>query len=202
MTLSSLGAMQRTRFFVFIAKHTPYAKDPPTMRLAEQLRDYVNAAFTGLWIHTQEPDEAEREILEHSRPEGWTIAIWDIARGLHVLGTAEAPPAETTGGDPLAALRALRSLAQPSGTTLLVLHNFHRFLNSPEIVQTAFTELVSGKERRTFIVVLSPAVQITLELEKILRRAGTRVARSGTVRTDCHGTRRRQSQRPADRRRF
>jgi len=137
------------------------------MRLAEQLRDYVNAAFTGLWIHTQEPDEAEREILEHSRSAGWTTAVWDIARGLHVVGATGSPPAEATGGDPLAALRALRSLAQPSGTTLLLLHNFHRFLNSPEIVQTVFTELVSGKERRTFIVVLSPAVQIPLELEKV-----------------------------------
>ena len=137
------------------------------MRLAEQLRDYVNAAFTGLWIHTQEPDEAEREILEHSRSAGWTTAVWDIARGLHVLGPTESVSAETTGGDPLAALRALRSLAQPSGTTLLVLHNFHRFLNSPEIVQTTFAELVGGKERRTFIVVLSPAVQIPLELEKL-----------------------------------
>ena len=83
------------------------------------------------------------------------------------VGPTESPPAEATGGDPLAALRALRSLAQPSGTTLLVLHNFHRFLNSPEIVQTVFTELVGGKERRTFIVVLSPAVQIPLELEKL-----------------------------------
>jgi hypothetical protein len=66
------------------------------MRLAEQLRDYVNAAFTGLWIHTQEPDEAEREMLEHSRSAGWTTAVWDIARGLHVRGVTESPWSTTT----------------------------------------------------------------------------------------------------------
>ena len=28
------------------------------MTLAEQITDYVNAAFSGLYVHTQEPDEA------------------------------------------------------------------------------------------------------------------------------------------------
>jgi hypothetical protein len=31
--------------------------------LVEQMTDYINAAFAGLWIVTCEPDEAEREIL-------------------------------------------------------------------------------------------------------------------------------------------
>jgi len=37
------------------------------MSLADQLNDYVNAAFTGLWVQTSEADEAEREILRHAR---------------------------------------------------------------------------------------------------------------------------------------
>ena len=37
------------------------------MTLTEQLTDYVHAAFTGLWIQTSEPDEAEREIVQHAR---------------------------------------------------------------------------------------------------------------------------------------
>ncbi len=137
------------------------------MRLAAQLSDYIHAAFTGLWIQTQEPDEAEREILEQGRSQGWNIAVWDMARGLTVLGPGAAPPREPSGGDPLAALRALPSLAQPGGTSLLLLHNFHRFLNNPEIVQTTFMELIAGKQRRTFIIVLAPTVQVPLELEKL-----------------------------------
>jgi hypothetical protein len=61
----------------------------------------------------------------------------------------------------------LPALAERGGTALLVLHNFHTFLKSPEVIQTAFTRLVAGKDQRTFLVVLSPVVQIPVELEKL-----------------------------------
>ena len=64
-------------------------------------------------------------------------------------------------------LRALPALAEPDGTTLLLLHNFHRFLGSPEVVQTAFAQLVAGKQQRTFLVVLAAVVQVPAELEKL-----------------------------------
>src|SRR6185436_12188687 len=67
----------------------------------------------------------------------------------------------------LAALRSLPALADEKGTALLVLHNFHRFLANPEVVQTTFQQLVAGKQQRTFIVVLAPVVQIPIELEKL-----------------------------------
>src|SRR5581483_1969442 len=74
---------------------------------------------------------------------------------------------ETSTGDPLTALRALPALADPQGTTILLLHQFHRFCNHPEVVQTAFAQLVAGKQRRTFLIVLAPVVQIPVELEKL-----------------------------------
>ena len=43
------------------------------MKLTEQLTDYIHAACTGLWVHTQEADEAEREILQHARQQGWKL---------------------------------------------------------------------------------------------------------------------------------
>jgi hypothetical protein len=135
------------------------------MSLAEQLTDYVNAAFTGLWVLTQEPDEAEREILRLARDREWTAAAWDVSAGLRLPG---GPAARDAGpGEPLAALRALPALAQRDGTALLLLHNYHRFLNNPEVVQTLFSQLVAGKQQRTFVVVLSPLVQIPVELEKL-----------------------------------
>jgi ATPase family associated with various cellular activities (AAA) len=70
-------------------------------------------------------------------------------------------------GDPLAALRALPALADNKGTALLIMHQFHRFLANPEVVQTTFGQLIAGKQQRTFIVVLSPVVQIPVELEKL-----------------------------------
>ena len=47
-----------------------------------------------------------------------------------------------------------------------MLVNFHRFLQSAEIVQALARQLAAGKQNRTFIVILSPVVQIPTELEK------------------------------------
>jgi hypothetical protein len=137
------------------------------MTLSERITDYVNAAFTGLWIATHEPDEAEREIAGCARDRGWKIAIWDVAQGLRVPRGAGNARTDAQAGEPLAALRALPALAERDGTALLLLHNFHRFLNSPEVVQSTFAQLTAGKQQRTFIVVLAPVVQIPVELEKL-----------------------------------
>ncbi len=136
------------------------------MRLADQLTSYIAAAFTGVWIETREADEAEREIMQLARKNQWKLAVWDVANGLRVPGATSANT-DSSGGDPLAALRALPALADDKGTAILVLHNFHRFLTSAEVVQTVFAQLVAGKQQRTFIVVLAPTSQIPVELEKL-----------------------------------
>ena len=137
------------------------------MKLAEQLTDYVHAAFSGLWIRTSEPDEAEREILQHAKDRKWKVAVWDVSSGLRVADERGTFHGDSMPGDPLAALRAVPALAEKNSTALVLLHNFHRFLNNPEVVQTAFSQLVAGKSQRTFLVVLSPVVQIPVELEKL-----------------------------------
>jgi len=136
--------------------------------LTATLTDYVNAAFSGIWLVSHEVDEAEREIVQHARQMNWKVAVWDIANGLRLPGSANGSRPDTGAGDPLAALRSLPALADANGTSLLLLHNFHRFLNSPEVVQTMFSQLVAGKQQRTFIVVLSPVVAIPVELEKLM----------------------------------
>src|SRR5262245_7719890 len=137
------------------------------MQLAEQLTDYVHAAFTGLWIQTSEADEAEREIVQHARGQGWKLAAWDVAGGLRFPNAAPSAATDVGAGDPLAVLRAVPTLAQRDGTSLLLLHNFHKFLGNPEVTQTTFTQLVAGKQQRTFLVVLAPVVQVPVELEKL-----------------------------------
>jgi hypothetical protein len=64
-------------------------------------------------------------------------------------------------------LHALPTLASRDSTALLLLHNFHKFLGSPEVLQTTFTQFVQGKQQRTFIVILAPTAEIPIELQKV-----------------------------------
>jgi hypothetical protein len=134
------------------------------MALAERLAEYVRACFTGLWVHTHEPDDALAEVARLCRQNGWALAAWDVDRGLTVAGHQETAAAHAP--DPLAAVRSLNALATADGTALLVMRNLHRFLGSAEVVQALDTRLAAGKQERTFVVVLSPVVQIPVELEK------------------------------------
>ena len=63
------------------------------MTLTEQLADYVNAACSGLYVQSSEPDEAEREIAALARQREWTLAAWDVASGLRF---PDAPQATAT----------------------------------------------------------------------------------------------------------
>ncbi len=133
------------------------------MSLSARLGEYVRACFTGIWIESHEHADAITEIAQLCHQENWQIATWDIERGLNNAGTEF----EAQSNDPLAAIRAVNSLATPDGTALLVLQNFHRFLQSAEIVQAIARQVVAGKQNRTILVALAPVVQLPVELEKL-----------------------------------
>ncbi|ADB18078.1 AAA ATPase central domain protein [Pirellula staleyi DSM 6068] len=137
------------------------------MSLATQLQEHIAAAFSGLWIESHEHSDALTEIrqmCEQQQP-AWHMATWDIESGLVIA--AQSSPTESGGQDPLAAIRSINGLATPDGTAILVLQNFHRFLQSAEIVQALARQIVAGKQNRTILVILAPIVQIPVELEKL-----------------------------------
>jgi len=134
------------------------------MTLSECLREYIAACFSGLWIESHEHSDAVLEIAELCRTEDWLLAIWDIERGLQVSGQSND---DTGPADPLAAVRSVNALAGPDTSAVLVLKNFHKFLNSPEVIQAVAQQVIDGKQNRTFLIVLSPVVSLPVELEKL-----------------------------------
>jgi len=132
------------------------------MTLCERLNEHIAAAFTGLWIHSFEHEDALAEIAALCRENDWALAVWDIDRGLQAGGEAGAAAAT----DPVAAVKAINALGSPDGTAVLVLPNFHRFLSSAEVVQAVTHQIQQGKQNRTFLLILSPVVQIPTELER------------------------------------
>ena len=137
------------------------------MPLSQNLREYVSACFTGIYIQSHEHSDCLREIAHLCRDQQWALATWDIDKGLSIASVhgQAATAASTT--DPVAAIKAVDALATPKGSALLVLPNFHRFLQSTEIVQALAHQIQQGKNNRTFIVILSSVVQIPTELEKL-----------------------------------
>ena len=75
------------------------------MTLAESLREYIAAAFTGIWIESYEHEDALVEITQLCRQERWRLATWDLEQGLRLAGAPNA--ADAGGSDPLAAIRSL-----------------------------------------------------------------------------------------------
>lgn len=120
--------------------------------LQHKLAEYIDACFTGIWIQSHEHQDALAEIAVMCRDQGWGLHTWTIADG----------------GDPVSTLNS-QQMAEPANRdgTLLVLPNYHRFLQSPEVVQHLIRRLVAGKDNRTFVVILSPIVAIPVELEKL-----------------------------------
>ena len=136
------------------------------MALVEQLAEYIDAAFTGIWIESHEHADALAEIAQLCRRENWRLLTWDIEAGLSAGGQKDL--AEASGlQDPLAAIRSLSTLGSDGGAAVLILVNFHRHLASAEIVQALSRQIHLGKQNRTFVVILSPVVQIPVELEKL-----------------------------------
>jgi len=137
------------------------------MSLSQRLVEFVSACFTGLWIQSHEHEDALTEIAEMCRDNDWRLAIWDVERGLHLPGQTNGQAADAGGNDPLAAIRSRNAMASADSSALLVMVNAHRFMQSAEVVQALAQQISIGKSNRTFVTVLSPVVQVPVELEKL-----------------------------------
>lgn len=135
------------------------------MKFPERLTEYVQACFTGIWIESHEHQDALTEITKICREHSWRLAVWNIETGLTSPGQNSKPT--NSANDPLSAVRAAGSMASPDGTSILVLENFHRFLQSAEIVQSLIRQIKIGKQNRVILVILAPVVQLPVELEKL-----------------------------------
>ena len=134
------------------------------MSLKERFGELVRAAFAGVWIVSHEKNDAIRELADLCREESWTLSTWNVATGLTVNGQTVPDAAN----DPLAAVKASEAVSAGEDTTsVLVLEDFHHFLQSPEIIASVAQQVLLGKQTRSVVVVLSPIVKLPVELEKL-----------------------------------
>ena len=77
------------------------------MTLTERLSELVRAAFTGIWIQSFEHDDALMEIARLCRQKSWSLATWDVDRGLSLAGQSEEAASLVNAADPLTAIKSL-----------------------------------------------------------------------------------------------
>jgi AAA+ superfamily predicted ATPase len=132
---------------------------PPFVR---ELDTLIRARYPLLYLVTFEEARVEAILAEIARGHGKELLTWSITRGLRRAGGAR-PGASEGGKDPVEALGAIEKLAEPS---LVVLKDFHPFLNDPTVIR-ALRELAQTlKSTYTTVVLLSPTLHIPPELEK------------------------------------
>lgn len=132
------------------------------MSLAQKIKELVCAGFSGIWIDSQEADDAVASLKTLSDERDWGFQVWDIDVQLYHKTSPYAAPG------PIQALRWLDEPdARAKSTQLLVLKNFHKYLTVPEVVQVLQNRLVKGKSIGQHVCVLSPVLQLPPELEKL-----------------------------------
>jgi len=135
---------------------------PAQPRFLEELDTLVRARYPLVWLVTWEEQRLEAILSALAERHGKGILGWSVTRGFRRLGASRTPVPEDV-KEPIAALAAIERLAEP---TLVVLKDFHPFLQDPAVVR-ALRELGHAlKSTYTTVLLLSPTLALPPELEK------------------------------------
>jgi SpoVK/Ycf46/Vps4 family AAA+-type ATPase len=137
----------------------------PLSGFLEELDIHVRARYPLLYLVSWEEHRLDDILARLAASHGKTLMNWSITRGLR-RPHSNRPGARSEGPkDPIEALAAIEALDEPC---LVVLKDFHPFLNDPVVVR-ALRELAQHlKSTYTTVVLVSPVLSIPTELEKEL----------------------------------
>ncbi len=140
------------------------AKRHPAVReFAASLDTLVRARYPFVYLVSWEERRVGTILGELAGRHAKQLVTWSTTRGLRrVSGPRPGAPLEPI-TKPVEALAAIGALTEPS---LVVLHDFHPYLDEPAVVR-ALRELAQTiKTTRTTVLFLSPVLKIPVELEK------------------------------------
>jgi SpoVK/Ycf46/Vps4 family AAA+-type ATPase len=158
------------------------------MSLNSYVRDYSIAGFSGLYVHTQEPDEAIADLMALCKEENWQLLKWDVVNGctgstdiMQLPSLRLSNPPFRKPGELFNSLRQIRHeldefYAEKGEDSpdrfLIVLQNFHakQFMSEIGFIQHLQDQITVGKtsEGRFTFCVLAPIIAIPPELERQL----------------------------------
>jgi ATP-dependent 26S proteasome regulatory subunit len=139
----------------------PAEPDPP--RFVRELDTLIRARYSLVYLVSWEEQRLDVILEALARSHGKTLCSWSITSGLRKMVGSRWGAATDGSKDPNDALRAILALPDPS---LVVLKDFHPFLNDPVVVRSLRELAQQLKTTYTTVILLSPVLNIPVELEK------------------------------------
>src|SRR2546430_5422071 len=134
-----------------------------TPRFVSDLDTLIRARYPLIYLVSWEEQRLDAILQDVAQNHGKSLLSWSVTRGLRRIGGARTLTISEQSRDPVEALTAIGKLTEPS---LVVLKDFHPFLDQPAVVR-AMRELAQDlKSTFTTVILLSPVLQIPVELEK------------------------------------
>lgn len=140
--------------------------------------DFLLAGFPALWITTHEPEQTQGDLINllATHADMFSFACWDCASGMKELQVETASPTNPKSTNPLyplspevSPIHSEDNGEEGSHRRLIFLHNYHRFLDNPLIIQTLYNAIVRGEHHGITYCILgpaSPASKLPEELSK------------------------------------
>src|SRR5438477_2418958 len=132
-------------------------------KFVSDLDTLIRARYPLIYLVSWEEQRLDAILQDVAQNHGKSLLSWSVTRGLRRIGGARTLTISEQSRDPVEALTAIGKLTEPS---LVVLKDFHPFLDQPAVVR-AMRELAQDlKSTFTTVILLSPVLQIPVELEK------------------------------------
>lgn len=127
------------------------------MNLSE-LPQFVRAAYSGIYVTTNEIDECVQEIGIMCQAESWRAHVWDDISGMN---------GDETSTDPESMVSSLMNLCEKDKETIVILKRFQYYMKSPIMISVMTRALMQGKQCGLHIVVVAPDVNLPVELSRL-----------------------------------
>ena len=131
----------------------------------QEILSYHLAGYPVLFVLTQEPHRAERELSALFSAANVPAYRWDVVDGGPVpLFEGDGAFVSST-QDPVEVINAFTGL---EGGGVLFLWHYHHFLGSPEVQQAILNAILPLQRGGKMLIILAPSVQIPPEIEKVV----------------------------------
>lgn len=132
----------------------------------QSIPQFLDAGFPALWLTTHEPEQTQASLISLLDPAQFSFCSWDCASGFKELATEVASPFDPKSLNPLFPLSADSAVRkQDESNRVVFLHNYHRFLDSPAVVQALYNAILRGESQGVCYCVLTPSPPSSLPAE-------------------------------------